>query len=102
MEKRMHGVIAPLEPAARIVFLRFVRQHHHDFAVDEIREHCVELLRFAAMDFVGTEMSRPSSRSLLVPVPQECLLSASRFAPTDAVAPAACEVGIDWQSSPMS
>jgi hypothetical protein len=62
------------------------RHEAEHFAVNEIREHRVELLRFAAMNLVGTKMPRSSSPSRLVPFLQERLLGAPRFAPTDAVA----------------
>src|SRR5262245_13568710 len=54
--------------------------------MDEIGEHGVELLRLAAMNFVGAQMLRPSSRSHLVPFAQERFLRPPRFAPTDTVA----------------
>jgi hypothetical protein len=63
-----------------------IRREAEHFAVDEIREHRVELLRLAALNLVGTEMPRPWSRSRLVPFAQERFLRAPRFAPTEPVA----------------
>jgi len=54
--------------------------------VHEIREHGVELLRLAAVNLVGSEIPGTSSRTLAVPVAQECVLRSTGFPPTDAVA----------------
>jgi hypothetical protein len=62
-----------------------IRREAEHLAVNEIREHRVELLRFAAMNLVGAKMAGSSSRPCLVPFSQERLLGAPRFSPTDAV-----------------
>jgi hypothetical protein len=58
------------------------RQADH-FAVHQIREHGVELLPFAAVDFIRAQVSRPAFRPCAIPCGQKRFLSAAGFAPTD-------------------
>ena len=53
--------------------------------MDEIGEHRVELLRFAPVNFVRSQMPRPPFEATAIPLEQKRVLSATSFAPTDAM-----------------
>ena len=65
--------------------LRTVLPHAHDLTAHHIRQDGPEALAFPALDLIETDVARPPCPAGAIPVGQEGLFGAPRFAPTDAV-----------------
>jgi hypothetical protein len=70
---------------ARQAVLRPILGESDHLTLHQIRQHGVELLRFAPMNLVGAEVSGPALRSSPVPFREKGLLRPPSFAPTDTV-----------------
>jgi hypothetical protein len=60
---------------------RPVRCQAHHFPVHEVREHGVELLLFAAVDFIGAQVPRPAPWPRVIPREQKRPFRPARFRP---------------------